>query len=500
MNKTIDSDLDELGAQLGRVLHRRVASQGVRPIGLDPVLAGVARRRARRRSSVAVVCIALIAAAGVALTTRVHDSVVGDDGDGSSVRLPLLPAFALLEGAPGVGNPVYMSAQRGGVQMGISIPRIDVWASGDQRLVVRSVDNTEVPPSPGATTTVVATTAVATGSTEPWGERPVSKLQIRGVDGAIQELAADQFAVWVPSSSPDRYSVVIARGMSRAEAVAEVAALVDLDGVLQPASGFTAIAQAAALPASTPSGPYAVVQYNYFDGSYAATYLPPVGRSSIETIDWTNVGRRESITGRDVMVDDNPLDGTTSATWLDPTGVVTTITLRGGDGDVAKLVPFVHMVSEADWLRPSVALSDRLARDLPVADRVSIGNASLIYRGSNDKTALCLAFDATEACVNDSSQASPVSLADQVEINGHWVIFGYRQILPDEESYLTGDDLKFTSASGSCCDVESTKHGNAIWFVVHVDDDVDMVDTNVGNLFGGIVGSIARPLVAANIS
>ena len=143
-------------------------------------------------------------------------------------------------------------------------------------------------------------------------------------------------------------------------------------------------------------------------------------------------------------------------------------------------------------------MSDRVARDLPVADRVSIGNASLIYRGSNDKTALCLAFDATEACVNDSSQASPISLADQVEINEHWVIFGYRQILPDE--HLTGDDLKFTSASGSCCDVEKTKHGDAIWFVVHVDDDVDMVDTDVGNLYGGIVGSIARPLVAAPIS
>ena len=89
-------------------------------------------------------------------------------------------------------------------------------------------------------------------------------------------------------------------------------------------------------------------------------------------------------------------------------------------------------------------------------------------------------------------------MADQAEINGHWVIFGYRQILPDEN--FTGDDLKFTSASGSCCNVETTKHGDAIWFVVHVDDDVDMVDTNVGNLFGGIVGSIARPLAAANIS
>ena len=87
-----------------------------------------------------------------------------------------------------------------------------------------------------------------------------------------------------------------------------------------------------------------------------------------------------------------------------------------------------------------------------------------------------------------------------MEINGHWVIFGYRQILPEEESYLTGDDPTFTSASGSCCDVETTKHGDAIWFVVQVDDDVDVVDTNVGNLYGGIVGSITRPLVAAYIS
>ena len=498
MNKTIDTDLDELGAQLGRALHRRVASQVVRPIGLDPVLAGVARRRARRRSSVVVVCLALIAAAAVALATRTHDSVVGDDGDGSALRPALLPAFAILEGAPGVGDPAYMSAQRGGLQMGISIPRIDVWASGDQRVVVRTVDNREASPLPGVTTTVVATTAVATGSNEPWSGRAVSKLQIRGVDGAIQELSADQFAAWVPTSSPDRYTLVIARGMSRAEALAEVAALVDVDGVLQPASGFTAIERAAALPASTPSSAYAGAQYNYFDNLYVATYLPPVGRSSLETIDWTTVGRLESISGRDVMVDDNSPDGTASATWLDPSGAVTTVALRGGD--VAKLVPFVHMVSEADWLRQSRALSDRLARDLPVADRVSIGGASLIYRGSNEKTALCVAFETTEACVNDSSQTSPVSLADQVEINGHWVIFGYRQILPEEEPNLTGDGLKFTSASGSCCDVETTRHGDAIWFVVQVDDDVDVVDTNIGNLFGGIVGSIARPLVAANIS
>ncbi len=64
---------------------------------------------------------------------------------------------------------------------------------------------------------------------------------------------------------------------------------------------------------------------------------------------------------------------------------------------------------------------------------------------------------------------------------------------------LSADQLRFTSSSGSCCDVEAIKHNDAIWYVVHVDDDVDVIDTNVGEVFGGIVGSISRPLIASNI-
>jgi hypothetical protein len=446
---------------------------------------------------VIVVCLALIAAAGVAIASRADESVVGDNGAPID-RPAMLPAYALVEGAPRVGQPVYMYADRGGLQMGIAVPQIDVWASGDQRLVIRSVDNSVVPQSPAVTTTVVATTAATvTGSNQPWGQRRVSPLHIRGVDGAVQELAPDQFAVWLPTSSPDRYTIVIARGMPKVDALADAAGLVEVGGVLQPARGFTPIERAASLPATTPSPAGAGTEYSFFAGPFLGTYSPLGGRSSIETIGWTSVGRVESINGREVMFDDNPNDGSNSATWLDPTGVVTTITARGSD--VAKLVPFVHNVNEADWLRQSTALSGRIASDLPAADRVSIGDTSLIRRGSDSGAALCLALGTTEACVRDTSNDSPISLANHAEIDGHWVIFGYRQIAPDEKSYLTADDLTFTSSSGSCCKVEWATHNDAIWFVVHVDDGVDVIDTNIGNVFGGVVGSISRPLVASNI-
>jgi hypothetical protein len=496
MNQTLESDFDELGARLGRALHGRVDSQDLRPIGIDPVLAGVGRRRARRRSGAIVVCIALIAAAGFALTSRADESVVGDDGV-VPTRPAMLPAYAVLEGAPGVGEPVAMYALRGGVPMGVSIPRIDVWESGEQRLVIKSVDNRETPLSPAVTTTVVATTAPATGSNEPWLGRPVTPINARGVDGAVESLSADQFAVWIPTTSTDRYTVVIARGMSREEALAEVEALIELDGVLQPSSGFTATERAPAQPASTVQSPYASVSYSALTGPYVATYSPPTGRSSIETIDWTGIGRLESVNGREVMSDDNPQDGSFSATWLDSTGAVISVTTRGGDA--AELVPFVHTVNEADWLRQSTALSGRIAGEMPAADHVMLGSVTLTRRAKVGQSAFCATLDAAEACVADSSGESPASLADQAEIDGHWVIFGYREILPEEASYLTADDLTFTSPNGSCCDVEATEHDGAIWYVVHVDDDVDVLDTNVGNIFGGVVGSITRPLVASSI-
>ena len=108
--------------------------------------------------------------------------------------------------------------------------------------------------------------------------------------------------------------------------------------------------------------------------------------------------------------------------------------------------------------------------------------------------------DARETCVaRPANDESPESATAQALVDGHWVIYGYRQVLPDEQSYLKTDDLKFTSSDGSCCTDDATKHNNAFWYVVHVRDGVDVIDTNVGYVFGGIVGSVSRPLVPSTV-
>lgn len=496
MNRIVDQDFDELGARLGRALRNRVAAQPFNTPTLGPVRAGARRRRAVHRGGMVLVCVAFAAAAGLALTRRVDPRVSGNDGASPIERPGMLPAYAVLDGAPGVGEPVSMWAFRGSEPMGIALPRVDVWQSGDQRLVIRSVDNSEVPPASGVTTTAaVVTTVAATGSSQPWGDRPVTKLNVRNADGAIEELATDQFAVWIPSPSPTKYVVVIGRGISRAQVLADVESLVAVDGVLQPSAGFALVESAAALPSTTPAPAIASVIYDESSGPFVTTNSAPPGRSSIETIGSLEVGRVDLVGSREVMYIEGRLGNPPSVTWRDSTGVVTTVTTRVGS--VEDLIPFVRMVAEPGFIGLSTELSARIARNVPVADQASVGNTLVIRRVDNDTSALCILIDGIESCVADTSGESPTSLVDQVEIDGHWVIFGYRQILPDEEWPLTVDDVTFTSPGGSCCTVESTKVDNAYWFVVHVDDDVDLVDTNVGNVFGGIVGTMSRPLIAS---
>lgn len=494
MNKVAEPEFDELGAQLGRALRSRVAAQRFSPPEMHSVHAGARRRRAAHRGGAGLVCLALVAAAGFALARRTDQTVPGDDGGAPVGRPPILPAYAVLDGAPGVDAPTAMWTQRGGQAMGLPVPRIDVWQSGDQRLVIRSVDNRDVLPAPGVTTTVVATTVVASPG-DAWAGRPVTDVKVRGTDGALESLGADQFAVWVPASS-DQYTLVIGRGMSSDQLLADVESLVVVDGVLQPAAGFTRVESAGALPATTPAPAFAEVAHGRTGGPFIGTNTPLAGRSSIETVGWIGVGRLEQIDGLEAMVTDERMGNSPSVTWLDPSGVVVNVTAQNGSPE--DLVPFVHLVGEAEWTARGAALSARLTADLAVADQVTIGSVLLTRRGSTDGGALCLVAAGSESCVADTTGESPVSLSDQAEINGQWVIYGYRQVLPEEESYLTTDDLRFTSSDGSCCTVEATKHNGAYWYVVHVDDDVDVIETNLGLVFGGIVGSITRPLVASS--
>jgi hypothetical protein len=143
-------------------------------------------------------------------------------------------------------------------------------------------------------------------------------------------------------------------------------------------------------------------------------------------------------------------------------------------------------------------MSHRLARSLPDLDGASVSDVTVTRREDTNARALCIAQDAKdETCVarpviDESPQAATV----QAVVDGHWVIFGYREILPEEAS-LTAADLRFTASGGTCCHVDVIKVHHAFWYVVRVDDDVDVINTNVGNVFGGIVGSIARPIVAS---
>jgi hypothetical protein len=498
MNKVVEPD--ELGAQLGQALRNRVATQRFNPPEMGRVRAGAKRRRALHRGGVVLVCVALVAAAGLALTRHVDESVTGGNGGAGAVRPPMLPAYAVLDGAPGVGQPVSMWASTGAGPMGVAIPQTDVWQAGDQRLVIRSVDNTSVPLSPAVTTTVVATTAATTtGSSGPWAGRSVTGLPVRGVDGAIEALAADQFAVWIPTPSPDKYTLVIGRGLSRDEVLADVNSLVDVDGVLQPSAGFTLVERAKPLPPTTPAPAFASVSYSHTGSPIVTTYSVLAGWASIETASWYQVGRVDLIAGRQVMFVDGRLGNPPSVSWLDPSGAATAVSSRSGN--VADLIPFVHMVTESDFIRQGDDLSHRLTQTMTKDGIASVGDVTLTRRHDVDSRALCVTgSDAREACVaRPAIDESPGSAVAQALINGHWVIYGYREILPDEAFPLTTADLKFTSPDGSCCTVDVIRRDNAYWYVVHVDDGVDVVDTNLGNVFGGLVGSIARPLVASTV-
>jgi hypothetical protein len=111
--------------------------------------------------------------------------------------------------------------------------------------------------------------------------------------------------------------LVTGRGLSRDEVLTDVEALVDVDSVLRPSAGFNLAESAKALPPTTPSPATASAAYSYIDGPYVATNSVPIGRSSIETINWHEVGRLDLIGGREVMFTDGRQGNPPSVAWLD---------------------------------------------------------------------------------------------------------------------------------------------------------------------------------------
>jgi hypothetical protein len=491
MNQTIENTPSDLGRRLGQALQRQADLQSTpAPLRLDRVHAGARRRRAISRSAVTMMSLAIIGLAGYALTLRNNQPEVATPST-AAIRPAMLPIYAVLENEDGVRLPTAMYADRGGQPYGEAIPAIDVWRRGDAILIVR----TNRDASFGADEPVAseAPTAVDDGGGEPWIDRTVTKMLIRGNPGALQELATDQFAVWIPQGSQSQYTLVIGRGMSQSGLLATVEGLVEINGILEPPAEFTLVERAAAQDDAV-VGPSANANYGVGEGPWISTFEPPNGRNSIETASWFDVGHLEMIDGQQVLVTE--FRGQTSLRWFDHSGVAVSISQLGLGVDVPSLMRSARFVSEIGWSQIGEQVSRQAQATIDVANRGSVDGASIIYRGDEGAiSALCLEVDGFEQVCAPYPNVNDLVSSAQVELNGHWFIFGFHTTNPDQP--ISMDDLTYTDAFGTCCDVQWNESNGASWYLVRVPDSVQALETNLGEVMGGPVGWMSRPFGAA---
>ena len=197
---------DAVGAQVRKELARGSANS----ISVASVQRGARRRRAVRRTAMAGACAALVGVAGAGLIVRSSNPSPIEPAEQPTRVAPLLPMYATLD-LPGA-TPVSIGAQAGGSPRGVSLPAVDVWASGDETLVVRTTGAESATPPENETLSTVAVPTTASGqpATQPWGDRDVEPITVLGVAGGIEQLGDDQWAVWVPSWERPEVSVVMA--------------------------------------------------------------------------------------------------------------------------------------------------------------------------------------------------------------------------------------------------------------------------------------------------
>lgn len=484
---------DVMGKRVGAMLRERADRTPAPSIAIGEVRHGAQRRQRRSRAGVAALCVLLVGGAGYAVSRRAPQSQPAEQPSPAPAEV-VMDRYALMDGATALAA----WAQVGGVPYGVALPEIDVWAAQQQRLVVRTFVEPGSTPETNATVDV-PTTAAAAPTTGPWADRPVDRVQVRGVLGAIEELSPDQFSVWVPTTVDGRYTQVISRGFTREETLATVESLVEVDGVLQPPDQFVLSEHADAAPATTPAGPFAQVSYGPQEGaseqgnSWLATFEPTPGRASLELALWSSTGRVETIGGRTVLLTDEY--GHSSASWVDDSGLL--VTVWRDLPEVEELVPSVQMASQGEFLRLAGSISERLRTGTRATGSASFDAGTVTRRTGGGATALCVAAGIREVCVAEQGTEEVENATMHTSVDGHWFIFGHREIGDDERSTLHPDQLAFTTPDGSPCTVEIEEHDGAYWYLVAVPDGVNIVTTNVGEIFGGIVGDISRPLGAS---
>lgn len=489
MSRTPESTSADLGGRVGVLLRERGNAVAAPTIQMEKVVAGARRRQRRSRVAASALCVALVVGGGYLVTQCVPQPQPAQQPPAADG--PVLELYAMLDGYV----PQAAFARAGGELWSVAQPRIDVWADQSHRLVIRTVVEPVDEVQTDATIDVPTTTG-RVSDVGPWADRNIDRVQVRGVLGAIERLASDQYSVWVPTAVDGRYTQVISRGLNREDTLAAVEAMVTTDAVLQPVGSLARVEHAAAVPYSAAQSPYAQLNYgpgNAEEGPWVATFQPAQDRASLELALWSSTGRVETIEGREVLLSDEY--GHSSASWLDADGLA--VTVWRDLPAVEELIPSVRMVPKIEFLKIAGAISDRIIASTTASNSVSFGAVTVSRRAGSQVTALCLAAYDAMSCV-PAPENDDVQIANmQTEIDGHWLMFGFREIGADERETIRLAELRFATPDRDQLDVQIREVDGGYWYVVEVPDDVNVVTTNVGDIFGGPVGDITRPQVAS---
>lgn len=499
MSRTeLDLSDERLGEALGRAMHHHVGSETAqcsdRGAGIGAVRVGARRRQNTRRIALSTACVGLIAIAGVAVVNRVGSTKpVPPASQPEPAAAPvILPAFASLAASTGL-VPQALYADAGGRPNGMPLPSVDVWEAGGTRIVVRTWQSTTTSTDAATVSTLAetATTAVSEFEpTEPWRDREVEPVTIRGVAGAVEALDADQFEWWIPSTTSDAYAVVATRGLDRDAAFAQVEGLVDVAGVLQPTDDFTRTERVGGSPVSAPSSAYAQLSYGLNEGPFVGTWLPPEGATSVEGSLVSPGGRRAVVDGRELLIRTDY--GRTNLQWRDPSGVIVNIGFVGTEADALKFVSQVRMIDQPAFLALAAGVSRWVEQEVPVTASIEFDGLEIERRNDTGRIALCVRTPGSERQCAAAQDVNSGVIDLAVIVDGRWYAVGYRPLTEDYAPDM--DALSFDLDSNGTAAVAWRSTDAGIWYVADL-GNARTSTTNVGTILGGVVGTISRPVV-----
>jgi hypothetical protein len=467
-------------------------------IDLDAVRRGARRRRARRRTGTALTIAALAGGAVTAIAVRAADPPPTDGPVATAPELPPFGAAALLP-ADIFGPPTEVAAQRRAT-WNVALPRIDVWESGAQRIVVHTHPAATDADAPAVEATAVpATTAPVTTATPS----PDDVVDLPGsATGVVEQLADDQWVMYL-SAERSQGDFVIARGMSRSAAERAFRSLVIVGDALQPAEGYRRVEHADASPPSTPSSWYSQVgfgaraEFANVPDTYVVVSEPTAGRDSLELAAAHMPVAILDIGGREVA--ELRFDGDRSYMWRDPIGVYVTVwsfaELVERD-TIADIVAGTRLIGPPEFHAIADGISSTRSAEPEVA-HADVGSTRLTLRGTQTNVVLCIAAVEAEHCTldyNASINEPPINSTIDAVVDGEWIIAGVYELTQDRDRPDLGDE-RYTLPDGTDAPITVVESDGRLWWTARVPVGVDRVTTHWENDTGGIVGTVTRPIV-----